>query len=78
MVEKTKLILRRATAKLRSVVADSQYSEGKIRNVVGRAVIPYPANQKRKVRGLPPKVPGFLISIVSSNMYKSICDPLFE
>jgi transposase len=52
MLERTKLILKRSAAKLRSVVADSQYSDGKIRNAVDAAVIPYPANQKRDVKGL--------------------------
>jgi transposase len=52
MLEKTKLILKRSAARLRSVIADSQYSDGKIRNAVDRTVIPYPANQKRNVKGL--------------------------
>lgn len=52
MVEKTKLILRQSGAKLRSVIADSQYSDGKLRNAVEETVIPYPANQKRDVKGL--------------------------
>jgi hypothetical protein len=52
MLEKTKQILKRSAANLRSVIADSQYSDGKIRNVVDKAVIPYPANQKREVKGL--------------------------
>jgi len=52
MVEKTKLILRQAGAKLRSVIADSQYSDSKLRNAVDETVIPYPANQKRDVKGL--------------------------
>jgi hypothetical protein len=52
MVEKTKLILKQSEAKLRSVIADSQYSDGKLRNAVGGAVIPYRANQKRNVKGL--------------------------
>jgi transposase len=51
MLEKTKLILKRGAAKLRSVIADSQYSDEKIRRTV-EAVIPYPANQKRTVKGL--------------------------
>jgi hypothetical protein len=34
------------------VIADSQYSDGKLRNAVCEAVIPYPANQKRDVKGL--------------------------
>jgi transposase len=52
IVEKTKQILKQSAAKLRSVIADSQYSDGRIRNAVGKAVIPYPANQKRDVKGL--------------------------
>jgi transposase len=52
MLEKAKNLLRRCGAKLRSVIADSQYSDGKIRSVVDKAVIPYPANQKRGVEGL--------------------------
>jgi transposase len=52
MLQKTKLILRQSAAKLRSVIADSQYSDSKIRNAVCEAVIPYPANQKRGVKGL--------------------------
>jgi len=52
MLEKTKLILKRGAARLRSVIADSQYSDGKLRNAVDEAVIPYPANQKRDVKGL--------------------------
>jgi len=52
MLEKTKQILKRSAARLRSVIADSQYSHSKLRNAVGEAVIPYPANQKRTVKGL--------------------------
>jgi transposase len=52
MLEKTKLILKQSAAKLRSVIADGQYSDGKLRNAVDEAVIPYPANQKRDVKGL--------------------------
>jgi hypothetical protein len=52
MLKKTKLILEQSAAKLRSVIADSQYSNGRIRNAVCEAVIPYPANQKRGVKGL--------------------------
>ena len=37
---------------MRSVIADSQYSDGKLRNAVGETVIPYRANQKRDVKGL--------------------------
>ncbi|MCJ7468875.1 transposase [Candidatus Bathyarchaeota archaeon] len=52
MLEKTKTILKRCEAKLRSVIADSQYSDSKLRNAVDETVIPYPANQKRDVKGL--------------------------
>jgi hypothetical protein len=52
MLEKTWLILKRSTARLRSVIADSQYSDSKLRDSVDEAVIPYPANQKRNVKGL--------------------------
>jgi transposase len=52
MLEKTKLILKRSAARLRSVIADSQYSDGKLRSAVDEAVIPYPTNQKRGVEGL--------------------------
>jgi transposase len=52
MLQKTKLILKQSAAKLRSVIADSQYSDSKLRNAVCEAVIPYPANQKRSVKGL--------------------------
>jgi hypothetical protein len=52
MLEKTKTILKRSAARLRSVIADSQYSDSKLRSTVNAAVIPYPANQKRDVKGL--------------------------
>jgi len=52
MLEKTKLILKRSAARLRSVIADSQYSDRKIRSAVDGAVIPYPANQKRGVKDI--------------------------
>jgi hypothetical protein len=52
LLEKTKLILKQSEAKLRSVIADSQYSDGKLRNAVDTAVIPYRANQKRDIKGL--------------------------
>jgi transposase len=52
MLEKTKLILKRSAAGLRSVIADSQYSDGKLRNAVDKTVIPFPANQKRGVRDI--------------------------
>ena len=49
---KAKMILKRSAANLKSVIADSQYSDGKLRNAVGDAVIPYRSNQKRHVEGL--------------------------
>ncbi len=52
MLEKTKSILKRCGAKLRSVIADSQYSDNNLRNAVCEVVIPYPANQKRGVRDI--------------------------
>jgi len=52
MLEKTKNTLKRCGAKLRSVIADSQYSDSKLRSAVNAAVILYPANQKRDVMGL--------------------------
>jgi len=52
ILEKTRRVLGKAGAKLRSIVADSQYSDKKLRKVVAEAVIPYPANQKRGVKGL--------------------------
>jgi transposase len=52
MLEKTRLILEKSGAKLRSVIADSQYSDNKIRNAVDETVIPYPSNQKRGVRDI--------------------------
>jgi len=52
LLERTKRILRKAGAKLRSVIADSQYSSENVRKAVAEVVIPYPANQKRMVKGL--------------------------
>jgi hypothetical protein len=52
MLEKTKAILKQCEAKLKSAIADSQYSDNRIRKTVNDAVIPYPANQKRGVEGL--------------------------
>ena len=52
LLEKTKQVLSRSGAKLRSVIADSQYSDTKIRVAAGKTVIPYPSNQKRDVKGL--------------------------
>jgi transposase len=49
ILEKAKRVLKSSGVKLRSLIADSQYSDGKIRAAVDRAVIPYPSNQKRGV-----------------------------
>ena len=51
-MKKTELILKQSAAKLKSVIADSQYSDGKLGAAVDAAVIPYRANQKRDVEGL--------------------------
>src|SRR4030067_564595 len=50
ILEKSKLIIKQSVAKLRSVIADSQYSDSKLRGAAGKAVIPYPSNQKRGVK----------------------------
>jgi transposase len=52
LLKKTELILKQSAAGLKSVIADSQYSDVKLRDAVKEAVIPYRANQKRKVKGL--------------------------
>jgi hypothetical protein len=52
LLDKTKLIVKQSEAKLRSVITDSQYSDGKLRDAVDAAVIPYRSNQKRDVEGL--------------------------
>jgi transposase len=52
ILKKTELIVKQSAAKLKSVIADSQYSDGKLRDAVEQAVIPYRANQKRDVKGL--------------------------
>jgi hypothetical protein len=46
ILERAKQVLRSSDVKLRSLIADGQYSDGKIRTSVDRAVIPYPSNQK--------------------------------
>jgi transposase len=51
ILEKAKQVLKNSGAKLRNVIADSQYSDTKIR-MAAEAVIPYPANQKRGVNRL--------------------------
>ena len=50
LLEKAMQVLRNSGAKLRSVIADSQYSDSKLRMAVDKAVIPYPSNQKCGVK----------------------------
>jgi len=52
ILDKAKRILQRCKAKVRSVVADSQYSDSKLRDAVEKATIPYPANHMKGVAGL--------------------------
>ena len=47
LVERTKQVLRRAGARLRSLIADSQYSSERMRRLVDGAVIPFMTNQRR-------------------------------
>ena len=42
ILERAKQVLKSSGAKLRSLIADSQYSDVKIRDAVDKAVIPYP------------------------------------
>jgi transposase len=49
ILEKAKQVLKNSGAKLRSVIADSQYSDNKIRMAADSTVIPYPANQRKGV-----------------------------
>jgi hypothetical protein len=52
ILSRTRQVLQKAGAKLRSIIADSQYSSERVRKAVDDAVIPYPVNQKRGVKGL--------------------------
>jgi hypothetical protein len=47
LVERTRLVLNRAGARLRCLIGDSQYSSAKVRALVECAVIPYMSNQRR-------------------------------
>ena len=49
LVERTRMVLGRAGARLRSLIADSQYSSRRIKSLVEHAVIPYMSNQRRGV-----------------------------
>jgi hypothetical protein len=46
LVERTRLVLSRAGARLRCLIADSQYSSRRVRSLVDHAVIPYMSNQR--------------------------------
>ena len=52
LLEKTRQILSKSKTKIRSVIADSQYSSRRLREAVPQTVIPYPSNQKRDVKGI--------------------------
>jgi hypothetical protein len=52
LLEKTKNVLGKAEKKLRSVIADTRYSNEKLRSAAIEGVIPYPVNQKRGVKDL--------------------------
>jgi len=47
LVEMMKQILRKAGEKLRCLIADSQYSSGRMRGLVDEVVIPFKSNQRR-------------------------------
>jgi len=46
LVVRTRLLLEKAGVKLRSLIADSQYSSGGVRSLVEHTVIPYMSNQR--------------------------------
>lgn len=46
LLERTRQILRKAGARLRSMIGDNQYSSKRMRNLAKEAVIPYTANQR--------------------------------
>ena len=47
LVEMTLVVLRKADARLRSLIADSQYSSARVRSLVEDSVIPYMAGHRR-------------------------------
>ena len=47
LVERTRMVLGKADARLRSLIADSQYSSARVRGLIEAAVIPYTASQRR-------------------------------
>jgi len=46
LVERTRMVLGRAGARLRRLIGDSQFSSGKVRSLVGESVIPYTSSQR--------------------------------
>jgi len=46
LVERSRLVLEKAGARLRCLIADSQYSSSKVRSLVEHTVIPYMGNQR--------------------------------
>jgi hypothetical protein len=52
LVERTRMVLGKAGTRLRSLIADSQYSSRRIRSLVEHAVIPYMSNQRCGVDAL--------------------------
>jgi hypothetical protein len=65
LMDKTKLILKQSASRLRSVIADSQYSDNKLRNAVGETVIPYRANQKRSIAR------AFAVAVKSHQLFRA-------
>jgi hypothetical protein len=46
LVDRTRMVLGKAGARLRSLIADSQYSSARVRGLVEDSVIPYMSNQR--------------------------------
>ena len=46
LLERTRIVLGRAGARLGYLIADSQYSSGRVRSLVEHEVIPYMSNQR--------------------------------
>jgi IS5 family transposase len=46
LVERTRMVLGKAEARLRSLIGDSQYSSNRVRSLVEESVIPYISNQR--------------------------------
>jgi hypothetical protein len=52
LLEKTKLLLKRAIARLKRANADKQYSNSKLRRAVEETVVSYGVNQERDFESL--------------------------